>query len=152
MNQTTMKSAATAIFSVITSIFGALAIPILLMVSCNVIDYITGLMAAPRRRTGISSYRGIQGIVKKVCMWILVVVGFIIDELLRYASQTIGLTVPFTYLVASVVTIWIICNEIISILENIVDIGVPVPSFLMPLVKNIKTQVDTLTETNEKGR
>lgn len=152
MNQTTVKSAATAVFSVVTSIFGALAIPILLMVSCNVIDYVTGLMAAPRRRTGISSYRGIQGIVKKICMWILVIVGFIIDQLLHYASQTIGLTVPFTYLVASVVAIWIICNEIISILENVVDIGVPIPEFLMPLVKNIKTQVDTITRTNEKGR
>lgn len=152
MNQTTVKSAATAVFGIVTSIFGALAIPILLMVSCNVIDYITGLMAALRRRTGISSYRGIQGIVKKICMWILVIVGFIVDQLLHYASQTMGLTVPFTYLVASVVAIWIICNEIISILENVVDIGVPIPEFLMPLVKNIKTQVDTITRTNEKGR
>lgn len=152
MNQTTVKSAATAVFGIVTSIFGALAIPILLMVSCNVIDYITGLMAALRRRTGISSYRGIQGIVKKICMWILVIVGFIVDQLLHYASQTMGLTVPFTYLVASVVAIWIICNEIISILENVVDIGVPIPEFLMPLVKNIKTQVDTITGTNEKGR
>lgn len=146
-NVTAVKTTVTAIMSVFTSLFGALAIPIILMVGCNVIDYITGLIAAPPRGQGISSYRGIHGIMKKVCMWLLVVVGVIIDQLLQYASETVGFANPFTFLVATVVAIWIICNEIISILENIVDIGVPVPGFLIPLVKNIKTQVDTITGT-----
>ena len=45
------------------------------MVSCNVIDYITGLMASDRRGKEITSYKGLRGIRKKVCMWLLVVVG-----------------------------------------------------------------------------
>lgn len=35
--------------------------------------------------------------------------------------------IPFTFLVACIVAIWIICNEIISILENIKDMGVTIP-------------------------
>ena len=41
--------------------------------------------------------------------------------------------------------IWLICNEIISILENINDIGVTLPPFLDPIVKNLKSQVEQKT-------
>ena len=44
------------------------------------------------------------------------------------------------------VAIWLICNEIISILENISDIGVNLPPFLKPLIKNIQEQVEDKTE------
>lgn len=110
------------------------------------IDYATGLMASQNRREDINSYKSIRGIMKKVCMWLLVVVGAIIDQLLLYASNTIGIVLPFTFLVACVVAIWIICNEIISILENVKDMGVALPTFLEPLVKNIKSQVETMGE------
>ena len=36
-------------------------------------------------------------------------------------------------------------NEIISILENINDIGVALPPFLQPIVKNLKSQVEQKT-------
>lgn len=118
---------------------------------CNVIDYITGLMAAPyRAEGGISSYRSMKGIMKKVTTWLLVVVGAIIDQLLIYASTTLGFTPPLSFLVACIVAIWIICNEIISILENMIDIGVDIPAFLLPLVKNIKSQAEYLPGYEEK--
>lgn len=107
------------------------------------IDYTTGLFAAKYRNENVNSYKGLRGITKKVCMWLLVVVGFVIDQLLSYAAEVMGIANPFTYLVACIVALWIICNEIISILENIADIGVEMPGFLMPLVKNIKSQVES---------
>lgn len=39
---------------------------------------------------------------------------------------------------ACVVAVWIVCNELISILENLIDVGISIPAFLIPLVKNIK--------------
>ena len=45
--------------------------------------------------------------------------------------------------------IWIIFNEIISILENMIDIGIAVPTFLMPLVKNIKSQTEHIADQKE---
>lgn len=139
---TAVKTIMTGIFSVLSSLFGVLTIPVLLMVACNIIDYVTGLFAAKYRNENVNSYKGLRGITKKVCMWLLVVVGFIVDQLLAYASGVIGVQNPFTYLVACIVALWIICNEIISILENIADIGVQMPGFLLPLVKNIKNQVE----------
>ena len=147
MNLNQMKAAAVAAGGVLSSILGTLYIPILLMVLCNVIDYATGLMAAPSRKDGISSYKGMRGICKKVSMWLLVVVGAIIDQLLKYASETFGIALPFSFLIACIVAIWIICNELISILENMVDIGVEIPVFLMPIVKHIRSQIDEAAES-----
>ena len=124
MKENYIKALFTAIFALISSILGVLTVPVLLMVACNVLDYATGLIASTYRSEDINSYKSIRGIMKKVCMWLLVIVGAIIDQLLLYASQTAGITLPFTFLVACIVAIWIICNEIISILENIKDISV----------------------------
>jgi toxin secretion/phage lysis holin len=150
MENNYIKAFFTAVFSVLSSLFGILALPVILMVTCNVIDYITGIMAAHHRGQEISSYKGLDGICKKICMWLLVGVGAIIDQLVLYASDTVGITLPFTFLVACVVTIWIICNEIISILENIKDMGVKLPGFLQPLVENIKSQVESKTEIKKE--
>ena len=148
MKDNYIKAFFTTIFAFISSILGALAVPVILMVACNIIDYATGLMASPYRSEDINSYKSIRGIMKKVCMWLLVVVGAIIDQLLLYASDTVGIAMPFTFLVACIVAIWIICNEIISILENIKDMGVTLPGFLEPLVKNIKSQVEDKAAVN----
>lgn len=43
---------------------------------------------------------------------------------------------------------WLICNEIISILENIQDMGVNIPAFLQPLVKHIRSQVEEQININ----
>lgn len=137
-----IKAILTAIFAFLTSLLGVLAIPVILMVLCNVIDYATGLMASPFRKEDINSYKSMKGIVKKVCMWLLVIVGAVIDQLILYTSGTFGITLPFTFLIACIVAIWIVCNELISILENVQDMGVAIPAFLEPLVKHIKSQVE----------
>lgn len=135
-------------WSALLSVLGILAIPVLLLVSCNVIDYVTGIMAAKYREQNVDSYKGIRGIAKKVCMWLLVVVGAIVDQLLKYASATVGITIPFTFLVACVVAVWLICNELISILENISDIGINLPPFLDGIIKNLKHQVETKADVS----
>lgn len=137
-----MQVGITAIMALITSWLGVLAIPVYILVACNVIDYITGLAAAGNRTGLISSYKSIRGITKKVCMWLLVIVGALVDELIKYAVQRAGIEFNIQFLVAIIVAIWLVINEVISILENMIDIGVQMPPFLMPLVKYIKQQVE----------
>lgn len=138
-----------SITTFISSLLGPLYIPVVMMVLCNIIDYVTGLMAAKYRQDGkICSYKSIKGIQKKVSMWLLVVVGFVIDQLLLYATETFGFESPFNCLVACVVAVWITCNELISIIENVKDVGVGIPRFLLPLVKNIQSQTEAIVEDN----
>lgn len=151
MEQATyIKAAFTAVFAFLTSLLGILALPVVLMVICNITDYATGLMASPYRKQDINSYKSIRGIAKKVCMWLLVLIGAVIDQLIIYAGDTIGYALPFTFFIACIVAIWIICNEIISILENIKDMGVNIPAFLQPIVKNIKSQVENKVDLVDK--
>ena len=107
-------------------------------------------MATPYRKQDINSYKSIRGVKKKVSMWLLVVVGAVMDQLIKYACETVGYESPASFLVACIVAIWIICNEIISILENVKDMGVAVPSFLEPLARNIKTQIEDRANIEEK--
>lgn len=147
----TIKAGVTAITSLLSALLGALYLPVLLLVLCNIIDYVTGLIAAAYREDGgISSYKSMKGIAKKVCMWLLVVVGAIIDNLITYATDTIGIAFPFTFLIACIVAIWLVCNELISILENMIDIGVDLPPFILPIVKYIKKTTEDKAELPEQ--
>ena len=141
----------TGIVAALSAWLGVLYIPVLLMVTANVIDYVTGLMASPYRKENIKSYKAFKGVAKKIGMWLLVVVGFIVDQMILYTIDNFGFVSPVKYLVACVVCIWIVCNEIISILENLIDIGVALPPFLKPLVEKIKDQTETLIDPTEEA-
>ena len=140
----------TAIISAIMNWLGILAVPVLLMVGCNIIDYITGCIASKYRDEELNSYKGIRGIIKKVCMWLLVLIGAWMDILIDYATEYMGYDFKLTFLVATVVCVWIVVNEIISILENMLDIGVNLPPFLLPLAKRIKKSVEEKTGVSEE--
>ncbi len=145
-------STTAAILGTVSAWKGLLVVPVCLMAAANFVDYITGLMAAPHRKERVNSYKGFLGIKKKVSMWLLVVVGFIVDVILLYYSEYIGITLKVSFLVASAVALWITLNELISILENISDIGVPIPPFLMSLVKKIKKNVEEKGEEKQNGK
>ncbi len=140
----------TVAISAVMDFLGILAIPVFLMVGCNLIDYITGLVASKYRQEQINSYKGMRGIIKKVCMWLLVVVGAMVDVLIRYAAETMGINFQIPFIVATLVAVWIVVNEIISILENIVDIGIDLPPFLMPIVRRIKKEVEEIGESEKQ--
>lgn len=128
--------------SAVSSVYRMLVVPVLLLVISNVIDYATALIACKMNGKKWDSGTGIKGIVKKVLMWLLVVVAVVFDELLLYASRTIGLQLPFQFLIGCIVAIWLICNELISILENIKTCGVALPPFLEPLIKSTQEKVE----------
>lgn len=138
-----VKATVIAALSVLMSWLGILAIPVFLLVGCNLIDYATGLLAAKYRLDGgISSYKSIRGIFKKIGMWLLIIVGSFMDILIQYAAECMGLGITIPFVVATFVAVWLVVNEMISILENLIDIGVNMPPFLMPVVKYIKKQVE----------
>ena len=137
-----IKAVFVTVFTALSARLGILAIPVYLLVCCNVIDYGTGIAAAKYRGQAVNSYVGFRGIAKKVCMWLLVGVGAIFDILLAYAAEQAGIVLNFGYAIACLVAIWLICNELISILENMADIGVNLPPFLMRFVDKLKSQVE----------
>lgn len=141
-----IRAAVVAFFTALSAFLGHLAIPIYVLLACNVVDYLTGLMAAPKRGEHPNSYKGLNGIAKKVCMLLLVGVGALIDILINYAAEyaSPGFMEPF--IVAIVVALWLSFNEMISILENIRDIGVKLPPFLLKLVRLLKKKTEEVVD------
>jgi phage-related holin len=50
----------------------------------------------------------------------------------------IGFTLP----IAHIVTVWIIITEAISVCENLERLGVPIPAFLIRLLRKVEKQID----------
>lgn len=146
-----------AVIAITSFSFGILSnklflIPAILLVFSNVIDYVTALISLKIRGLPWDSSVGIKGIFKKVLMWLLVMVGAIFDMLIMYASEVVGIEAPFAFLIASVVAIWLICNELISILENIKDCGVKLPPFLEPIIKATQEKVEEKAKVEDGQR
>lgn len=144
-----IKMGITAAVAALTAWLGVLAMPLYLLVMLGIADYFTGLAAAPKRGEQRNSYKGMMGIAKKVCILLLVGVSAAVDGLLLYISQTMGIVMPFKFFIAAAVAVWLICNEIISILENIDDIGVKVPPFLRKLIEWVRKTTEDKADINK---
>lgn len=129
------------------STFGLLAIPLALLVACQVVDYTTGIMASHYIGEKVSSQRSYKGIFKKVSMYFLVFVGFALDCLLSYGAENLGIGLPLVGIVASIVAVWLVINELISIAENCEKMELNVP-FLKPLLVLVKGKVEEKVEQN----
>lgn len=133
------------------SFFGVLAIPLLLLVPCNIIDYFTGMAASKIEGKKIESKISFQGIVKKVTMYVLIFVGFGIDCMISYVTSTLHIDMIFPLLFSAIVASWLVINELISITENCEKIGHDIP-LLAPILRFIKTKIESTVEVEERGK
>lgn len=115
----------------ILSLIGGWDMALQVLVILVVIDYATGLTAAWVTGT-LSSSVGFKGITKKILLFIPVVIGVCIDNIL---GQEILRSLAIMFYVA---------NEGLSILENLGRAGVAIP-------EPIKRALAALKESSEKG-
>jgi len=144
-----IKIAFVAVFTAVNGWLGALAVPFYFLLLTNIIDYATGIVAAVCRGERVSSDIGFKGIAKKVCMWLLVLAGHIVDFIIVEMGHTMQIEFGLNCLVALAVIFWLLANELISILENISDIGTPLPPFLTKLVEMVKEKSEDSVLINE---
>ena len=147
-----MKNFLQALFAgavgALAAYFNVLLIPLAVLMGAMLIDYITGMAGAAY--TGeINSRVGVIGIVKKVCYLALVTVGIVLDYLITAALVQIGIAIQINYCFGMIVTIWLIINELISILENLGELNIPLPQFLVKTVKTLKGRVEDKVNNNK---
>lgn len=121
--------------------FKAIALPVAMLLVVMVADYVTGMTKA-WMKAEISSRTGIKGIVKKLCYLMLVAVAVVVDWVIFGTISALGLAPELT-IFGLTVTVWLIINEIISILENLSGIGVPLPEFFRKAVSKLKLNVES---------
>ena len=125
--------------------FQELALPVAVLFLVMVADYTSGTVRA-WTRGGLWSRVGIMGIVKKAAYLLAVVVAIVADWVVQTAAGQIGVDFGGFFFFGLLVTIWLVLNECISILENISQIGVPLPSFLVALIEKLKSTTENKGE------
>lgn len=140
MKETVMKGTVAVLGASIVSYFGTLAAPLLVLLCVMIVDYVTGMVKA-YMAAQLSSKIGLRGILKKLCYMAMVAVGAAIDYLLGNALVQVGIDMHIEMFCGMLVAIWLIINELISILENLAVIGVPGFPALTKLIERLKNTV-----------
>lgn len=137
-----------AVSAAIVAYLNILLVPLIVLIVVMIIDYLSGMAQAYVSRT-LNSRIGIVGILKKVGYLATVAVAIIVDYIISEALMLLGTDIKLSYYIGLVVTIWFIINELISILENLAEIGTPIPKFLTKIIKRLKVTVESKTDSKE---
>ncbi len=132
-----IKAIFAAVSAFILARLGILAPWVGVLILAMVLDYATGMTAAWATST-LNSRTGIIGVVKKLLYIVMVIVAMIADWAISQGGAYIGVQIKAQGFVALLVIVWLLVNELISILENIGRIGAHYPDWFLTLLKRLK--------------
>ena len=150
MKENVIQALFSAALGALMAYLNILLVPFVVLLVVMITDYLTGMAEAYVNKT-LNSRIGVVGILKKIGYIVAVAVGVVADYLITNALIKIGIDINVGGYIGLVVTIWFIINELISILENLTEIGTPLPKFLVSLVKRLKITVDNTAESENKN-
>lgn len=119
----------------------AMAIPLIILVVVMIADYISGMIKAYIKGK-LSSKVGKIGILRKLSYFLVIITAAVCDWLIYKGLRLVKIEIELTYYIGVLVTVWLIINELISILENLGAVGVPLPGFLQKLIQRLKQTVE----------
>ncbi len=142
MNKAVIQGVTAAAVAAVGVYFRQLGAPFILFIIAMALDYLSGVARAWYNKK-LSSKVGVKGFIKKLCYMLAVAVAVEVDFVIQLAAEQTTLDLTGCYFCATLVMVWFILNESLSILENIAGIGVPVPEFLLKLIKRLKQAAET---------
>ena len=110
-----------------TWLFGAWDTALTVLVCFMILDYITGVLRAFINKE-VSSNIGLIGIARKLLILVVLIVGVLLDRLLNEGTWVFRTLIAYFY----------IANEGISLIENCVGLGLPVPQKLQDTLIQLK--------------
>ncbi len=137
MKETAIKITLATALACLAAYFDEMLIPLSVLVIVLIFDYITG-MASAWVRGQLSSRIGFQGIVRKIGYLLVVCVGMITDWIIYTTVTQAGVDMSAMFIFGMTACVWLIINELVSMLENLSEIGVPIPSFLTKIITKLK--------------
>ena len=113
--------------TVLTWLIGAWDTALIVLVIFMALDYMTGVLKAYANKS-LSSSVGLIGIARKSLIFIVLIVSVLLDRLLNSETWVFRTLVAYFY----------IANEGISLLENCVGLGLPIPARLKDALEQLK--------------
>lgn len=142
-----IHSGVTILLAWITAETEAMFPVMVILLCCMVIDFISGCIANGSVE-GLSSKAGVKGIIKKVGYLCVISVAMFFDYLIMYSLNLMNIQYSIRMFFGLLVTVWFILNELLSILENVSKLGVPIPDFLTQYVKEVRGKINKKGEEN----
>lgn len=133
-----------AIGSVISELFGGWTSAMTTLVIFMLIDYITGILVAAvfkkSNKTedgGLESKAGWKGLIRKFSTLLIVLISIRVDII--FNTTIISNCVVFTFL----------ANELLSLLENVGLMGIPLPSVLTEVISVLNKKGESYVKRNK---
>lgn len=133
-----------AIASVISELFGGWTSAMTTLVIFMLIDYITGILVAAvfkkSNKTedgGLESKAGWKGLIRKFSTLLIVLISIRLDII--FNTTIISNCVVFTFL----------ANELLSLLENVGLMGIPLPSVLTEMISVLNKKGESYVKRNK---
>lgn len=113
-------------------------------------DYVSGMLASKKESVehpddvnyGWSSKKSIMGIYKKAGYMLIILVAISTDYIIHKLVEEIGIDYQTHTFFGFLVVIWLIINELLSILENAARMGAVLPKFIQSALAELKKDVD----------
>lgn len=118
---------------------------IILVAAAISLDVISGLIKAAATGEPITSQKGTKGFFKKIVLLFSMTFAFFLDVAMPLLFEVCSISLPFekSLLFGSVVCVYIVLNESISITENILKTNnKAVPKWLKKLLQGAKNEID----------
>ena len=131
----------------IASFFVSMPPLVWILIAFMTIDYITGLICGAMGKSEktengyLASKTAFQGLMKKILIIIVVIVAALLDEAVRR-----GAGIQFDATVGAT-CLWFIASEGLSVLENVAQMGIPVPKILLKILEVMKDKGNGSEET-----
>lgn len=125
-----MKNIISDVLSVILTtlvyILGGFDVALKSLIIIVIIDYLTGVGSAYYNKK-VSSKKGLKGIVKKFCYFLIVALAVVIDNLMGQSG-----------VIRTLVIYFFVANDGISIIENMAEMDVKLPKKLIESLEDLK--------------
>ncbi len=118
----------------------------------NVVDYFTGWWKAKFYKKNESSAVGAKGVFKKVSYWAVTAIAFFVSFCFKSMGEIIGINLSFTQFFGWFTLASYLVNEIRSILENLVEMNVNVPAFLIKGMAVTEKLLEAKTKVEEEEK
>ena len=116
-----------------TYLFGSWDLALQVLIVFMILDYVTGVLYAFISNQ-LNSEVGFKGLVKKLMILVVLIIGVMLDRILNTGSWVFRTLVCYFY----------IANEGISLLENVANIGIPIPN-------KIRNALEQLNKDDEES-
>lgn len=137
-----LKLALVTLFSIIVSYYNNLYLPIIMLIICNILDTLTGIFKSLYIKKKFTCSKFFWGFIRKLCMYFLIFIGICIDIVIVYTVENLKLSIPYNNLFSGLICVWLILDELLSILRNLVVLEIPMPNFLISIIKKLKSTID----------